>query len=47
MLFPPKNQQKFCMSYKNKEVPIYLPMEEYLMKNPGITTRSEIHKYAL
>ena len=47
MLFPPKNQQKFCMSYKNKEAPIYLLMEEYLMKNLGITTRSEIHKYAL
>ena len=36
MLFPPKNQSKFCMSYKQKEVPIYIPMEEYLMENLGI-----------
>ena len=35
------------MSHKNKEVAIYLPIEEYLMKNLGITTRSEIYKYAL
>ena len=35
------------MSCKDKEVPIYLPMEEYLMKIRGITARSEIHKYAL
>ena len=47
MLFPPKNLRKFCMSYKEKEVLIYLPMEEYLMENLGITTRCEVHKYAL
>ena len=45
--FMPKNQQKFCMSYKNKEAPIYLPTEEYPIENLGITTRPEIHKYAL
>lgn len=47
MLFPPKNQQKFCMSYKTKEVPIYIPMEEYLMESLGITTRCDTYKYAL
>ncbi len=47
MLFPPKNQSKFCMSYKQKEVPIYIPMEEYLMENLGIPTRADVHKVAL
>ena len=35
------------MSYKTKEVPIYLPMEEYLMESLGITTRCDTYKYAL
>ena len=35
------------MSYKTKEVPIYLPMEEYLMEDLGIATRCDVHKFAL
>ena len=35
------------MSYKQKEVPIYIPMEEYLMENLGIPTRADVHKVAL
>ena len=47
MLFPPKNRSKFTMSYKAKEVPIYLPMEQYLMDDIGIATRCDLHKFAL
>ena len=47
MLLPPKNQNKFMMSYKTKEVPVYLPMEEYLMEDLGIATRCDVHKFAL
>ena len=35
------------MSYKTKEVPIHLPMEEYLMEDLGIATRCDVHKFAL
>ena len=35
------------MSYKTKEVPVYLPMEEYLMEDLGIATRCDVHKFAL
>tara|TARA_A100001201_G_scaffold142988_1_gene142839 strand:+ start:751 stop:903 length:153 start_codon:yes stop_codon:yes gene_type:complete len=35
------------MSYKAKEVPIYLPMEQYLMDDIGIATRCDLHKFAL
>ena len=35
------------MSYKTKEVPIYLPMEQYLMEDLGIATRCDVHKFAL
>jgi hypothetical protein len=35
------------MSYKAKEVPIYAPMEEFLMDDMGIPTRSDVHKVAI
>ncbi len=35
------------MSYYKEEVPVYIPMEERLMKIYGIPTRSGIHKFAL
>ena len=35
------------MSYKEKEVPLFLKMEEYLMEDMGIATRYDVHKYAL
>jgi len=47
MLFPKKKQNRFQLSYKEKEVPIYMPMEEFLMKDLGIPTRSDTYKIAL
>ena len=38
---------RFQMSYKAKEVPIYTPMEEFLMEDMGIPTRSDVHKVAI
>lgn len=47
MIFPKKKQNRFQMSFKQKEVSIYLPMEEFLMDDLGIVTRSETYKIAL
>lgn len=47
MLFPKKKQNRFQLSYKAKELPIYLPMEEFLMQDLGIPTRSDTYKLAL
>tara|TARA_Y100001933_G_C18867985_1_gene508728 strand:+ start:442 stop:630 length:189 start_codon:yes stop_codon:yes gene_type:complete len=47
MLFPQKKRNKFMMSYKEKEVPLFLKMGEYLMEDMGIATRCDIHKVAL
>ena len=47
MLFPQKKRNKFMMSYKEKEVPLFLKMEEYLMEDMGIATRCDVHKVAL
>ena len=38
---------RFQMSYKTKEVSIYVPMEEFLMEDLGIATRSDVHKVAI
>ena len=38
---------RFQMSYKAKEVPIYGAMEEFLMEDLGIPTRSDVHKIAI
>lgn len=38
---------RFQMSYKAKEVPIFAPMEEFLMDDMGIPTRSDVHKIAI
>jgi hypothetical protein len=38
---------RFQMSYKAKEVPIYGPMEDFLMEDLGIPTRSDVHKIAI
>ena len=35
------------MSYKEKEVPLFLKMEKYLMEDMGIATRCDVHKVAL
>lgn len=47
MIFPKKKQERFQLSFKKKEVPIYIPMEEFLMKDLGIPTRSDVYKLAL
>ena len=46
-MFPKKKQQRFQLSFKEKEVPLYLPMEEFLMDDLGICTRSDAYKIAL
>jgi len=38
---------RFQMSYKAKEMPIYMPMEEFLMEDLGIATRCDVHKVAI
>ena len=45
-LFKP-TANRFQMSYKAKEVPIYTPMEEFLMEDMGIPTRCDVHKIAI
>tara|TARA_Y100001968_G_scaffold14044_1_gene11372 strand:+ start:2148 stop:2336 length:189 start_codon:yes stop_codon:yes gene_type:complete len=47
MLIPRTKQNRFQLSYKKKEVPILIPMEESLMEDLGIATRSDLHKYAI
>jgi|TARA_Y100000015_G_C2327124_1_gene59408 hypothetical protein len=47
MIFPKKKQERFTLSFKRKEVPIYVPMEEFLMDDLGIPTRSDVYKLAL
>ena len=47
MLFPPKNKSKFCMSFKQKEIPVYNTMEEWLMDDLKIPTRSDVYKASL
>jgi hypothetical protein len=44
---PKTRANRFQMSYKAKEVPIYGPMEEFLMDDLGIPTRSDVHKIAI
>ena len=46
MLFP-SNKSKFCMSFKEKEIPVYENMEEYLMEELKIPTRSDLYKKGL
>ena len=47
MLFPKKTQNRFRLSFKEKEVPVYRPMEEYLMDKLKIPTKSDTYKKAL
>ena len=47
MMLPKKKQDRFQLSFKEKEVPVYMPMEEYLMDDLDITTRSATYKIAL
>ena len=47
MMLPKKKQNRFQLSFKAKEVPVYMPMEEYLMDDLDIPTRSDTYKIAL
>ena len=47
MMLPKKKQNRFQLSFKAKEVPIYMPMKEYLMDDLDIPTRSDTYKIAL
>jgi hypothetical protein len=46
-MLPKKKQNRFQLSFKAKEVPIYIPMEEYLIDNLDVPTRSDTYKIAL
>ena len=43
----PKNKKRFQMSYKAKEVDMYEKLEETLMEDLCIPTRSDLHKYCI
>ena len=47
MMLPKKKQNRFQLSFKAKEVPVYMPMEEFLMDDLDIPTRSDTYKIAL
>lgn len=47
MMFPKKKQNRFQLSFKEKEVPVYIPMEQFLMDDLDIPTRSDTYKLAL
>lgn len=46
-MFPKKKQNRFQLSFKAKEVPVYKPMEEFLMDDLDIPTISDTYKIAL
>ena len=47
MMLPKKKQNSFQLSFKAKEIPVYIQMKEYLMDDLGIFTRSDTYKIAL
>jgi hypothetical protein len=47
MMLPKKKQNRFQLSLMEKEVPVYMPMEEYLMDDLDIPTRSDTYKITL
>ena len=47
MMLPKKKQNRFQLSFKAKEVPVYMPMEEFLMEDLDIPTISDTYKIAL
>ena len=42
-----RKQNRFNMSYKEGEVEILQPIEESLMKDLGIFTKTDLYKYCL
>ena len=47
MLFPKKKQNRYQLSYKEKEVPIYYPMLDYLMDDLQLVNKSDVYKVAV
>ena len=47
MMFPRKKQNRFQLSFKEKEVPVYKEMEDFLVEDLCIPTRSDTYKIAL
>ena len=47
MLFPKKKQNRYQLSYKEKEVPIYYPMLDYLMDDLQLVNKSDVYKIAV
>ena len=46
-MLPKKKQNRFQLCFKAKEVPVYMPMEKFLMDDLYIPTRSDTYKLAL
>ena len=46
-MLPKKKQNRFQLSFKAKEIPVYMPMEEFLMDDLDIPTRSDTYKIGL
>ena len=44
MMFPKKKQNRFQLAFKKKEISVYIPMEEYLIDDLDIPTRSDTQK---
>lgn len=40
-------KQRYQLSYKKKEAPIFHKLEHQLMEDLGIATRCDLHKYAI
>ena len=47
MLFPKKKQNRYQLSCKEKEVPIYYPMLDYFMDDLQLVNKSDVYKVAV
>ena len=47
MMLPKEKQNRFQLSFKAKEVPVYMPMEKFLMDDLDIPIRTDTYKIAL
>ncbi len=47
-MFPVKTKKnRFQLSFKKKEVPIFAELEDRLMEDLGIPTKSDLYKYSV
>ena len=46
-MLPKEKQNRFQLSFKAKEVPVYMPMEKFLMDDLDIPIRTDTYKIAL